>query len=260
MAVKVVEYDNRGSLRRALAGQDALVCALSRTCVTLQMALIDAAVAVGVKRFVPSEFGANLQNEHGQRLVNYQQKVMVQRYLEQVARRSRLWYTYIYVNVLLDWSIEAGIILNFKDRKIYLYDGGERQVSMSTIPGAARAVVGVLKNQLQTRNRAVYIQEALLSQKEILLYAKELTPGQQWVEEYVSLDDFEQQTSQQSQEALANVGVFHAGAMNSAFGKDFGNKFEILDNRLLGIPQMTPVEIRHLIQNLHRKHVKCTES
>lgn len=240
-----VRYDQSESLKTALQGHDALVCTFNRSAVPYQIALIDAAIEVGVKRIIPSEFGANLSNENSRRLANYSQKVLIEEYLMQKSEKREITYTLIYNNVLLDWSIRAGVVLDFKTASIYLYNGGENAVSMASIPAAAKAVVGTLQYYEQTKNRAVCIHEAVISQKTLLAYAMEVSTGAPWTEEVVDLDALEGGASQKS-----NISVFHAGAMKSAFALDYGNTFNESDNELLQIHQLTKTEIKESLRTL----------
>lgn len=59
LTVKKVNYDSVESLTAALKGQDAVVSTIATVAVGNQGPLVDAAVAAGVKRFIPSEFGIN---------------------------------------------------------------------------------------------------------------------------------------------------------------------------------------------------------
>jgi hypothetical protein len=53
-------------LTKALAGQDAVVCVVSPAAVTHQVAMLDAAEAAGVKRFILNDFGWGLRTRtHG---------------------------------------------------------------------------------------------------------------------------------------------------------------------------------------------------
>lgn len=66
VAVKTVDYDDPESLKAALTGQDAVVSVLASAAVgPQQQKLADAAYAVGVKRFIPSEFGLNTRKLQG---------------------------------------------------------------------------------------------------------------------------------------------------------------------------------------------------
>lgn len=54
--------------------------------------MIDAAVAAGVKRFIPSEFGSDTNNKSAQELVPvFQKKVEVKEYLESKTGSGLTW-------------------------------------------------------------------------------------------------------------------------------------------------------------------------
>ena len=53
------------SLKEVLQGQDAVVSTLGTFAVGNQKPLVDAAVAAGIKRFIPSEFGINTRKANG---------------------------------------------------------------------------------------------------------------------------------------------------------------------------------------------------
>lgn len=57
--VEKVDFKSVESLAAALAGHDALVCAIGTMATGEQIKIIDAAVAAEVKRFIPSEYGLN---------------------------------------------------------------------------------------------------------------------------------------------------------------------------------------------------------
>lgn len=66
VTLKTVDYDDLESLKSALTGQDAVVSTIATAAVgAQQQKLADAAFAVGVKRFVPSEFGINTRKLQG---------------------------------------------------------------------------------------------------------------------------------------------------------------------------------------------------
>ncbi|KAI1084597.1 putative isoflavone reductase like protein P3 [Whalleya microplaca] len=249
----IIDYGNKGSLTRALEGQDAVVSTLSRDATLLQLNLIDAAVAAGVKRFIPSEFGANLQNPETRRLINYRSKVQVEEYLEEKSNQGDITYTYIYNNIFMDWSIKTGVLLNLKEARAHLYDGGERAVSMIRVPTAAQAVVAILTHFEETKNRPVYIHEASLSQRQLLAYAKEAIPGPEWVEEYMDLQELEHTATDWGSPGVPNMSIFHAFAVKGGFGEGFGNRFGETDNQLLGIRPLSANDIKDTLVKISKE-------
>lgn len=66
VTVKTVNYEDIESLKSALAGEDAVISAIATAAVgAQQQTLADAALAAGVKRFIPSEFGINTRKLQG---------------------------------------------------------------------------------------------------------------------------------------------------------------------------------------------------
>ncbi|KAI1370234.1 putative isoflavone reductase like protein P3 [Hypoxylon crocopeplum] len=249
----IVDYGDRDSLAKALEGQDAVVSTLPREATLLQLPLVDAAVTAGVKRFIPSEFGANLQNHKSRRLLNYKNKVQVEEYLEEQSRKGGITYTYIYNNVFMDWSVEMGVLLDLKGARAHLYDGGERAVSMIRVPTAAQAVVAVLAHFEETKNRPVYIHEVSLSQRQLLTYAMEAMPGREWREEYVDLRELERTATEQGDPGVPNMSVFHAFAVKGGFEEGFGNQFNETDNQMLGIKPLSADDIRDMLVEISER-------
>ncbi len=52
-----VDYSNKESIKKALAGVDVIISTVAQTALDLQPGIAEAAKEVGVKLFVPSEFG-----------------------------------------------------------------------------------------------------------------------------------------------------------------------------------------------------------
>ena len=110
-------------LTKAFEGQDAVVVALTTTSVSkddLAVRLVDAAIAAGVKRFVPSEFGTNNLDPRARKLVPvYDAKGRTLEYLKQKAGGSdeKLTWTSFACGSWLDWYVSlssyAELVLTF---------------------------------------------------------------------------------------------------------------------------------------------------
>ncbi|KAM5350210.1 hypothetical protein ACJ41O_006715 [Fusarium nematophilum] len=248
VSVKVIDYDNPGCIVKALEGQDAVVSAVSRDAIPLQARLVEAAVTAGVKRFIPSEFGANLQNPQTRQLINNKEKVRVEELLEHYARLGRMTYTFIYNNVFLDWGMRSGLILDPKGATVNLFDGGARQVSMSRVPTVAKAGANVLLHAEETTNRSIYIHEATVSQLELYSIAREIFPKKEWKATVVDTEELQEKALAQMRSGIPNMSVFHAFAVRGGFAEGFGNQFGDQDNTLVGIQPMSAADIQHLIR------------
>lgn len=90
-------------LIEAFRGRDAIVCALSLQNVLQQIKFIDAAVEVGVKWFIPAEFGGNkAAAKHGERLPLHDAKDQVLEHLVKMESRGLSW-TAVATGPFIDW-------------------------------------------------------------------------------------------------------------------------------------------------------------
>ncbi|KAI8960363.1 NAD(P)-binding protein [Daldinia sp. FL1419] len=250
VTVKEVDYDSVDSLTAALQGQDAVVSTITTSSLSAQINLIDAAVKAGVKRFIPSEFGSDTFNAKAASLPCYKPKVEVQKALKKAAAESNLTWTAVLNGPFLDWAIRVGFFADVKNRTIELPDGGNNTTSSTSLPTIGKAVVGVLRNPEQTKNRQVYIQEATISLRQIADILKKHTGPQGWKENVTSLDEGLQKALEENKTAYT-PNVFISTLKVAMWGKEYGGNFQKLDNELLGIKQLTPAEVEAIVvQNI----------
>ncbi|KAL7914073.1 hypothetical protein GGI35DRAFT_490392 [Trichoderma velutinum] len=250
--VKVVDVDFESvdSLTAALAGQDAVVSTVGSTGLgDEQKKLIDAAVAAGVKRIVPSEYGCDLENELTAKLPVFAPKVGVAKYLEEKAKTTPLTYTLAYSGPFLDWGLEHNFLFKSAGSKPILYDGGDAVFSTSTLETVAQAVVGILNNPEETKNRAVRFQSAALSQNQLLKVAKEVAPERDWQPEVVKLDDITRVADERLAKGLFDFETFAPYLIRAINDPRYGPQFPSLDNELLGLKQLTEVEIKEIVKS-----------
>lgn len=90
-------------LESAFTGQDVVISVVGMSALTDQKRYIDIAVKVGVKHFMPSEFGANASNDVVLELLTiFQGKREVQEYLKTKESEHFNW-TALGTSILLDW-------------------------------------------------------------------------------------------------------------------------------------------------------------
>jgi hypothetical protein len=90
-------------LEAAFKGQDAVVSVVGATAFDEQKKFVDAAVRAGVKRFLPSEFSINSQNEAVLQLIPlFAQKKDLIEYLRSKEAEGLTW-TAIATSGLFDW-------------------------------------------------------------------------------------------------------------------------------------------------------------
>ncbi|KAI1483699.1 hypothetical protein K445DRAFT_13575 [Daldinia sp. EC12] len=244
--VKEIDYNSIDSLTEALQGQDAVVSTITTESISAQNNLIDAAVKAGVKRFIPSEFGSDTFNEKAAKLPCYTPKIQIQEALKKAAAESSLTWTVVMNGAFLDWCIRVGFFADVKNRTIELPDGGNNLTSSTSLPTVGKAVVGVLRNFEQTKNRPVYVQETAISLKQIEdIFKKHLGPDG-WKENITSLDEILEKALEENKKAFS-LNVFLSTLKVAIWGKEYGGHFQKLDNELLGIKQLSPAEVEAII-------------
>ncbi|CAI7589786.1 unnamed protein product [Penicillium viridicatum] len=244
--VAQVDYESIDSLKAALSGQDAVVSTLNVGVVPLptHLRLIDAAAATGVKRFIPSEYGCDTKNPLTARLPVFGDKIGVHEHLKNVAQQSGLSYSVLITGPFLDWGLEHGFVLNLAGPAA-LYDGGDRRISTTTLAGIGKGIVGILNNLEATKNSTLYINEARVTQNELL----ELS-GKSIETNVVKTTDLEQDAFAELGKPAPNPEIFVPKfILRAIFGEGFGSLFdsEKLSNDLLGVKTLSKEELRGLI-------------
>lgn len=286
VAVVEVDYSSFDSLVLALQGQDVLISALSKFALASERLLIDAAYTAKVKRLIPSEFGANLLNLKTRALPNYKHKVEIEEILFEMCqndKQSCMSYTLVFNNVLLDWSLFGGLILDARNREIRKYDDGDTLFSTTRISTVGRAVAAILQNYDETANRAVYIQDIAITQNELVAiiqdeYIKLLfsdsqaasgsnsgtydelpTEGgvsvpfndlcsQRLVVTHVNTASMEQKARDDVSKGAPVDTLFYCFAARAAFCSEYGGYFEHTDNNLLGLKGLCREDLRGVVR------------
>lgn len=248
--VKVVEVDftSPESLRSALKYIDAVVSAVGGSATDSQTVLIDAAIATGVKRFIPSEFGSVTVNPALKDAPIYSSLHKIREYLEAKAQSGQLTWTVLACGAFSEFLFGQPIFLNHAKHEVTLYDGGNNRISTTSLSTIGKAIAKILQNPGATANRVVRVSEAIVTQNELLKIAQEIQPETQWTTTNASTADM----------FKAGVSRFEAGdhswpaimdvTMGTAFAGDkYGAAFDVTDNELLGVKALTPDDIRKLV-------------
>jgi len=102
--VKVVRanYESVDSLKSAFQGADAVVSLVGNSAFGDQNKYIDAAIAAGVQRFVPSEFGSDATNDKLNKLIPvFGPKIATVDYLK--SKESEISWSSIITGAFFDW-------------------------------------------------------------------------------------------------------------------------------------------------------------
>jgi hypothetical protein len=167
------------SLKEAFKDQDVVLSLVGGLAIGDQDLLIDAAIAAGVQRFVPSEYGINTADARTRAIVPHSEgKYGTTQYLK--SKEGQISWTSVINGPFLDWCLANGIFdLNFADKTATVYDNGTATFSANNLHTIALALVKVLEKPDDSKNRYVYLSGLQTTQKQILEAAEKVT-GEKW--------------------------------------------------------------------------------
>ena len=251
-SVKVakVDYNDVDGLTVALKGQDALISALGTTSIDSQYHLIDAAVAAGVKRIIPSEFGCDIDHPKAAVMPVYQPKIQIRKHIEEKIKGTSTTYTYVINNMFLDWTMDHGWGVEPKNRRMEMFDGGETPYTATPIPFVAKGTAAVLQHPEETQNRSVKLHGTGLTQKQLLEISKRALGG--------DIDVTHSSTGEGEKEAFEILAKDPGNVMGwvmpmlkrCAFGEGYGGDFSgDNDNKLLGLVDLSDEEVEDIVRS-----------
>ncbi|KAL4925277.1 aromatic alcohol reductase [Aspergillus undulatus] len=225
-------------LQEAFKGQDAVISAVGATGFADQKKYVDAAIAAGVCRFLPSEFSADTLNDTVNNLLPlFFLKKDVIEYLRSKESDSFSW-TGVATSGLFDWGITNRFFqFDIASRSATIWDNGDKRFTLTNEKQLEDAVVSVLRHPEATANKYLYISSVETSQNEILA-ALESTTSSSWALQHTTTDAQVAEGSKKLQSgdfdgALQLVRAIPYGitpGLKSNFAKD-----RVLANGLLGL-------------------------
>ncbi|KAL2125955.1 hypothetical protein VTI74DRAFT_2085 [Chaetomium olivicolor] len=167
------------SLTKAFSGQDVVIITVATSASGSQIPFIDAAIAAGVKRFIPAEWGHNTRpgKLNGPLADMLGGKTRTIDYLIEKAKFNPwLTWTGIATSSFFDWGLDNGKFgINLATKTATIFDSGNEPASASTLVFIAQAVVAVLQREHQTANQYYDIVEHTFTQNQLLRLFEEET-------------------------------------------------------------------------------------
>jgi uncharacterized protein YbjT (DUF2867 family) len=246
VVVVKVDYTSKENLTAALEGQHALISTLATEVISSQDILIKAAIAARVYRIIPSEFGSDDFLEANRKLPVYFQKIYIQKLLEDGVKDTdgQVTYTFVLNSIFLDWTIDHGFLIDAKNKKVVLYDGGETRYSATPLHTVAKGVVGVLKHPQETANRVVRIHGTVLTQKRMLELGKRALGEDGWTATESSTEDGIKKGFEIFKQDPGNIMGWALKMLQGAvFSSKHSPEFAEVDNKLLGVHDVDDEEI-----------------
>jgi uncharacterized protein YbjT (DUF2867 family) len=251
--VKHVDYTSIQDLTAALRGQDALINTTNIIEPVPQFNLINAAVATGVYRYLPSEYGLNNNKPAIGELPVFKTAYDALQHVKELCAASggATTYTDVHIGGLLDWGIETGFTgIALQERVVTLYDGGVNEIAYTTRDWLGKTVVRVLSSPGETANRAVYVVNTYASQNRLVRLVQEVVGDEGWTVERKNTEEMfaASMGKVQSGEADMNslLNFIHVADNNPKYE----TRWEKDDNELLGVPRFLDKDIKDVIKRL----------
>lgn len=191
--VKLLNTDySASSLLEAFKGQDAVVSTVSSTApgsLDLQKSLIDAAIAAGVRVFVPSEYGVDTSDRAAPNFIPFlAEKIAVLDYLRE--RQDKISWIALVTGSLFDWGLNIPGFGGWDvgARTVTIYDGGDIPYEATTLDQVGRAIAKSLEKPELTRNQHVYVNSFTVTQNEVLRGLEKVT-GDKFVVAQSTVED-----------------------------------------------------------------------
>ncbi|KAH9065089.1 NAD-P-binding protein [Lactarius deliciosus] len=144
-----VDYSDKESIKTALVGVDVVISTIAPAVLDLQVEIAQAAKEVGVKLFVPSEFGGPTEGKTGEFLSD---KGKIQEHLKTIGIPYALFYT----GALSDYIFVPFMDLDVTSGKVSIGGDGSKLIPFTSRPDVARYISYVLTHlpvdQLENRS------------------------------------------------------------------------------------------------------------
>ncbi|KAG5747113.1 hypothetical protein H9Q70_010195 [Fusarium xylarioides] len=182
------EYTSVATLTPSLVGRgfDAIVIILNRLAYDASVITLQAAVNAGICRAIPSFFGVSLDNPEIANMPFMKTKLPVLNDVLAKAEKGEITYTGINTGMFLDWVLDEDIFVGLSGKApTRVADGGDIPMSATTLDDIGKAISAVLLKPEKTVNRLYYIHTVVMTQNQVLGYAREAAPGAEFVVEQV---------------------------------------------------------------------------
>ncbi|CAF1203727.1 unnamed protein product [Rotaria sp. Silwood1] len=240
-----VSYSDKSTLVKALTGQDIVISTVGGEALlqNLDKILIEAALEAGVKWFIPSEYGFDLDHSSASSIPFNIPRLENIKLLKQ--NQSRLAHTLISTGAFLDWGLDNGFLcFDIPNHTATLYDEGKHLVSGTLLKNLGKAIIAILHHPELCLNKRIYIADVTFTQQDVLALLQKYT-NIKWTVKHVTTED----TLKKGQEEwtkgnfLDAYVAFILGLAYSGKGAcDFEDK---INNKDLGLERISLEQIVH---------------
>lgn len=243
------DYTSAETLTPSLSGRgfDAIVIILNRLAYDASVVTMQAAVNAGIYRAIPSFFGVSLDNPEIANMPFMNSKLPVYNDVLEKGARGEITYTGINTGMFLDWVLDEDIFVGLSGKlPTRVADGGDIPMSSTTLDDIGKAIAAVLLKPEETVNKIYYIHTVVMTQNQVLGYAREAAPNAEFVVEHVDTAVLVEAAWKRYHEGKRDRVSLRDFIIRASYG--LGNGFfPKTDNEFLGIRQWSDEELKEEI-------------
>jgi len=245
------DYTSISKLAPCLAGYDALVSLINRDQADIQILLIDAAIAAGVPHVIPSSFGIDQRIPEVRANPALAAKVRMEDHVAKLADEGAITYTAIQTGMFFDWGLKAGVLVNAKGPTM-IFDGGDTPFSVSSLDHIGTAVANALGKPEETRNKILFMHSAVVTQNQLVGYAREVKPDGAWEVIDVDTKVLWDMAMEKYNKGERGPDVMRGFLPRQTLGLGLG-VFKEVDNGVLGIQEWDGERVRQVVAECLRE-------
>ncbi|OPB41883.1 hypothetical protein A0O28_0104430 [Trichoderma guizhouense] len=233
----------------AFQGHDVVINCMTSFSVADQFRIIDAAIAAGIRRYVPSEYGLNYMRHDAQALNQvFNDKGKIQEYLRAKAQTGVIEWMSIACGMWIRWSMANDFLgMHIGERRFVFWDDGEGYFSCTTEENSAQGLVKALlaagTDRDVYKNTVIYLSDFAITQKQ-LLEAIERIQGVKYTTESINSSNLitEKQAAVAAGDVKATFALIETGFVTGRYGGHLEKEGEIQNDKL-HLPKNTLDEV-----------------
>jgi hypothetical protein len=161
--------------------------------------------------------------------------------------KGEITYTGINTGMFLEWVLGEDIFVGLSGRiPTRVADGGDIPMSASTLDDIGKAIAAILLKPEETVNKIYYIHTVVMTQNQVLGYAREAAPDAEFVVEHVDTAVLVEAAWKRYHEGKRDRISLRDFVIRASYGLSNGF-FPKTDNEFLGIRQWSDEELKEEI-------------
>lgn len=248
--ISEVDYSSPESLEAALRGNDVAISTMGMGALPVQKPVIDACIKAGVRRFIPNDFGSFTSDPKAQEVLPFLAGFGgVHKYLAEKAEAGVLEWTHFSTGGFLENFVQMPSIVDFQNRKAVLYNYGNHPLSVTRRASVGKAMAAALAKPDTTKNRDLFIHDALISQAKLVAIGKRVVKGE-WTETYLDGNaEYKMALEAQQNGDFSQMSILRLLSAALLTGQ-FAGAYLTVDNDMLGLGYLSDEKLEATIATL----------